>query len=162
MCTHRCPNPDLCRLLLRAMCGRRWAIWTGLFPSDQSPLSPSECAAYRVAWCREAGVPLATAEAMCPPTGPSPQAGMPALPPLSQQAMNFVSAATRHLSLGSPKVPTDEEARRHDICKTCDRYRVADDRCSECGCFLLGSKVAWADQVCPIGKWGEWKNEVVH
>ena len=151
--TCNCPCSQLCEMLGFHIVGGKHLLWMADTPNGRR---------YRDIWCAEAAVSLSAAYADCPWAGEAPDPVNHALPPLAHRAMNFVAAATKHMSLGAPKVPTGEEARRHSICKACDRYRVADDRCSECGCFLLGSKVAWADQVCPIGKWGEWKNEVVH
>ena len=52
----------------------------------------------------------------------------------------------------------DEIIRRHDICLACEHLK--DNACSLCGCPVSRvagyvSKLSWADQECPAGKWGK-------
>ena len=78
-------------------------------------------------------------------------------PSLFQKAANFVTAAANHLAAGAPMASDEEVARRFAICQGCEFYDGK--ACSKCGCpvrrekaFL--SKLSWADQSCPVGKWG--------
>jgi hypothetical protein len=49
-------------------------------------------------------------------------------------------------------VTKDEEEKRYDICKGCDKLTVTNN-CKECGCFMPAKvKLKYAE--CPIGKWG--------
>ena len=46
---------------------------------------------------------------------------------------------------------------RHSICSMCDDFK--DGSCHRCGCPItrnkdFANKLLWADQECPIGKWG--------
>jgi hypothetical protein len=74
------------------------------------------------------------------------------LPSKIQMAKNLASATVEHAKTGFANVTSDEQQARLDICKGCEFYREADDRCLKCGCFLK-SKSAWKSGKCPIGKW---------
>jgi hypothetical protein len=70
---------------------------------------------------------------------------------------NFASAAVSHVAAGMPLCSDEEIIRRHDICLTCEHLK--DDACNLCGCPVSRvagyvSKLSWADQECPAGKWG--------
>jgi hypothetical protein len=78
-------------------------------------------------------------------------------PGLLEKVKNFASAAAQHVAAGLPMASDDEIIRRHDICLGCEHLR--DGACSLCGCPVSRvagyiSKLSWADQSCPIGKWG--------
>lgn len=80
-------------------------------------------------------------------------------PPLSllEKVRNFAKAAIEHVSAGMPMSSNEEILRRHDICVGCEFF--ADSSCTKCGCPVKRdrqfiSKLAWADQSCPVGKWG--------
>lgn len=73
------------------------------------------------------------------------------------KARNFAKAAAAHVAAGMPTCSDDEIARRHDICTGCEFFK--DNSCIQCGCPVVRdrkfiSKLAWADQSCPVGKWG--------
>jgi len=79
-------------------------------------------------------------------------------PGLLDRLKNFTAAAIHHVAAGMPTCTEEEIVARHDICLTCEH--LADGACGLCGCpvarvqgFL--SKLAWADQECPAGKWGK-------
>lgn len=71
---------------------------------------------------------------------------------------NFAKSTVDHISSGM-KLCTDEQIiNRHNICKSCEFFK--DDTCSKCGCPLHRtkmyiSKLSWAEQECPVGKWGK-------
>lgn len=76
----------------------------------------------------------------------------------SQKIFNFASAVASHVSNGMPRCSEEQIIKRHDICRGCEFFK--DDTCEKCGCPLSRnqqyvSKLAWADQECPVGKWGK-------
>lgn len=76
---------------------------------------------------------------------------------LLTKAKNFASSAARHVAAGMPQATDQEVARRFAICETCDHF---DGRaCKKCGCPVVRekkflSKLSWAGESCPVGKWG--------
>lgn len=76
---------------------------------------------------------------------------------------NFSVASITHLLKACPTCDDAEINRRHAICKDCQLYVKKSDNvgyCShaKCGCSISNmdgfiSKLAWADQHCPIKKW---------
>lgn len=74
-----------------------------------------------------------------------------------QKVANFASSAVRHAAAGMPRASEDEVVRRFAICERCDHY---DGRaCRKCGCPVkrerqFFSKLSWAGESCPVGKWG--------
>jgi hypothetical protein len=94
-------------------------------------------------------------------------ASMQSVPSLGRRIANFTKAAIAHALRGAPTCSDQEIARRHAICRTCELYRPDPGRpdvgiCAHptCGCGIHReawylSKLAWADQACPLGKWGE-------
>lgn len=78
-------------------------------------------------------------------------------PSLLQKAKNFTSSAARHIASGMPMCDQAEVDRRFAICQGCEFYK--DGTCQKCGCPLkrqkgILSKLSWANEKCPIGKWG--------
>ena len=81
-------------------------------------------------------------------------------PSLPKKLKNFALSAIKHAVNGMPTCTQEEINERLEICKGCKWFRGG--RCAKCGCacgnnkkFL--NKLAWADQKCPIGKWGRIK-----
>lgn len=77
---------------------------------------------------------------------------------LIARVAGFVAATAQHVAAGMPMASDAEIARRHDICLACEHLQ--DNACSLCGCAVARergyvSKLAWADQECPAGKWGK-------
>lgn len=78
-------------------------------------------------------------------------------PSLLQKTRNFATSAAAHVAAGMPRASQEEIERRFSLCKSCDRF---DGRaCTLCGCPIkreskMISKLAWANESCPIGKWG--------
>jgi hypothetical protein len=71
--------------------------------------------------------------------------------------ITFLRSIYWHLLRGSPKSTVDEINYRYYICISCDKFD--DDMCLECGCNVNNKKIflnklAWADQKCPLNKWG--------
>lgn len=87
-------------------------------------------------------------------------------PPLLKRLSNFVFSATKHIVRGSPKCTEEQIEERLRLCHECPlfkRHSTADTGgiCTHesCGCNIKDyqtylNKLAWADQKCPIDKWG--------
>lgn len=80
-----------------------------------------------------------------------------ASPSLLTKAANFAAAAASHVAAGMPKASDEEIARRFAICQACEHYDGK--ACSKCGCPIVRerqfvSKLSWAGESCPAGKWG--------
>lgn len=85
-------------------------------------------------------------------------------PNVIQKAQNFTKAVANHVAKGRPKCTQEEIDQRLEVCKTCELFqKFSEDKgvCthSSCGCNIARerkflNKLAWADQKCPIGKWG--------
>lgn len=78
-------------------------------------------------------------------------------PSLVSKVKNFANAAAHHVAAGMPMCSDEEIVRRYDICLRCEHLK--DSVCGLCGCpvsraFGYVSKLSWADQECPAGKWG--------
>lgn len=75
-----------------------------------------------------------------------------------KKVKNFAVAAASHVAAGMPMASDEEIIRRHDICLSCEFLQ--NNACTKCGCPVARergyvSKLSWADQECPIGKWGK-------
>jgi len=82
-------------------------------------------------------------------------------PSFAEKIMNFANATIGHIKEGMPQCTQEQIIERHNICVGCEFFK--DDTCSKCGCPLIRnkqfvSKLAWADQECPVGKWGKLVN----
>ena len=87
-------------------------------------------------------------------------------PSLLKKIGNFTFALAKHLYKGMPTVNKDVLDNRLKICQECPLFKKKDGMvggvCAHesCGCSIQDevvflNKIAWADQKCPIGKWGE-------
>jgi hypothetical protein len=79
-------------------------------------------------------------------------------PAFLEKVRNFATAAAKHVAAGMPMCTDEEIKARHDICLSCEHLK--DSACSLCGCPISRasayvSKLSWADQQCPAGKWGQ-------
>ena len=89
---------------------------------------------------------------------PPPDLARTDAPSFLAKVKNFASAAVSHVAAGMPMCDDAEIIRRHDICLTCEHLQ--NDACNLCGCPVSRaagyvSKLSWADQECPAGKWGK-------
>lgn len=78
-------------------------------------------------------------------------------PTLLTKAVNFATSAARHVAAGMPRASDEEVARRFAICQACEHYDGK--ACRKCGCPIVReqrfvSKLSWANESCPVGKWG--------
>jgi hypothetical protein len=92
------------------------------------------------------------------PTATQPDLARTDAPSFLTKVKNFASAAVSHVAAGMPMCDDAEIIRRHDICLTCEH--LVNDACNLCGCPVSRaagyvSKLSWADQECPAGKWGK-------
>jgi hypothetical protein len=76
---------------------------------------------------------------------------------LLQKVKNFAASAARHIAAGAPQASEEEVARRFAICEGCEHYDGK--ACRKCGCPVVRekkflSKLSWANESCPVGKWG--------
>jgi hypothetical protein len=76
---------------------------------------------------------------------------------LLEKAKNFTSATVKHVASGMHRCTDEQIAERFAICQGCEHY--VDNACAKCGCKVardkaIISKLAWAEQSCPVGKWG--------
>jgi hypothetical protein len=87
------------------------------------------------------------------PAYPRAKAG----PPLITKAANFAVSTAKHLAAGMPRATDEQVAARFAICQGCEHF---DGRaCRKCGCPIVRerqfvSKLSWANEKCPVGKWG--------
>ena len=78
-------------------------------------------------------------------------------PSLLEKAANFAKSAVSHVAAGAPQASDAERERRFAICQGCEHF---DGRaCRQCGCPVVRekrfvSKLGWANEKCPVGKWG--------
>jgi hypothetical protein len=76
---------------------------------------------------------------------------------LLSKAANFAASAARHVAAGMPRATDEQVAARFAICQTCEHFDGK--ACKKCGCHVVRkrqfvSKLSWAGESCPVGKWG--------
>ncbi len=76
---------------------------------------------------------------------------------LVQKAANFAAATAKHIAAGAPRCTQEQIDARFAICQGCEHFDGK--ACKKCGCPVVRekkfvSKLSWADQSCPVGKWG--------
>jgi hypothetical protein len=91
------------------------------------------------------------------PEPPQPDLSRTDTPSFLEKVKNFAVSSAKHVVNGMPMCSDEEIIRRHDICRGCEFFK--DNTCGKCGCPLSRakgyvSKLSWADQECPVGKWG--------
>lgn len=78
-------------------------------------------------------------------------------PSIIQKAVNFATSAAAHVAAGMPQASREQIDARFAICQGCEHF---DGRaCAQCGCPIARenkfvSKLSWAGESCPVGKWG--------
>ena len=117
--------------------------------------------------CREAGLPAGSLDAcivrdgdilLVDDTHPAyPRRESASEPSLLQKAANFATSAVKHVTAGAPRCSQEQIDARYAICQGCEHF---DGRaCRQCGCPVVRekafvSKLSWANEKCPVGKWG--------
>ena len=76
---------------------------------------------------------------------------------LAAKARNFATSAAKHLAAGMPRATEEQVAERFAICQACEHFDGK--ACRKCGCPIVRekqyiSKLSWAKESCPVGKWG--------
>lgn len=76
---------------------------------------------------------------------------------LAQKAANFAASAAKHIAAGAPRCTQEQIDARFAICQACEHFDGK--ACKKCGCPIrreqaFVSKLAWANEKCPVGKWG--------
>lgn len=89
------------------------------------------------------------------PKSPRPDV---APPPLSQRLANFATSAAKHIAGGMTRCTQEQVDARYAVCQQCEHLQ--NGLCVKCGCPLVRerqfiSKLSWASEECPIGKWGK-------
>jgi hypothetical protein len=74
-----------------------------------------------------------------------------------KKAANFATSAARHIAAGAPQATDEQVAVRFAICQGCEHFDGK--ACKKCGCPVVRekkflSKLSWANEKCPVGKWG--------
>jgi ribosomal protein L40E len=82
---------------------------------------------------------------------------MAANPSLAEKVANFAASAARHVAAGMPQATEEQVAERFAICQGCEHFDGT--ACRKCGCPVVRekkflSKLSWAGESCPVGKWG--------
>lgn len=90
--------------------------------------------------------------------GQVPAKAQPTPPPsLAQRVANFAASAAKHVASGMPMCTDEQIQARWAICQGCEFHQ--NGTCMKCGCPLVRerhyiSKLSWANEKCPVGKWG--------
>lgn len=74
-----------------------------------------------------------------------------------QKIKNFAKASVEHLANGAKLANEKTILTRYNTCQNCEFF--VNNTCNKCGCPLFSdkkyiSKLSWAEQSCPVGKWG--------
>lgn len=98
-----------------------------------------------------AAIPVAVCRPRTPPIAITQ--GVPFL----EKVANFATSAAKHIAAGAPRCTDEEVAARHAICVGCEYFDGKS--CTKCGCPVSRerayiSKLSWAGESCPVGKWG--------
>lgn len=77
---------------------------------------------------------------------------------LTHKAVHFAASAAKHVAAGMPMATQEQIDARYAICQACEFFTGG--ACSKCGCPLVRerkyiSKLSWAHESCPVGKWGK-------
>ena len=86
-----------------------------------------------------------------------PRRRVPQPPTLLQKAANFAAAAASHVAAWMPQASQEQIDARFAICQGCEHFDGK--ACRLCGCPVVRekqfvSKLSWAGESCPAGKWG--------
>lgn len=78
-------------------------------------------------------------------------------PSFFEKVGHFATSAVKHVAAGAPRCTDEQVAARHAICSTCEYFDGK--ACTKCGCPVSRerayiSKLSWAGESCPVGKWG--------
>lgn len=73
-----------------------------------------------------------------------------------RKLLNFIIASIKHILNGGKRTSKEERKKRYAICQSCEFFD--NSSCIQCGCPISRhekfiSKLDWANQHCPVGKW---------
>jgi hypothetical protein len=73
------------------------------------------------------------------------------------KAKAFALASAKHVSAGARLASDEQISHRYSICLACEF--LENNACNKCGCPVnrtkrYVSKLSWASESCPVGKWG--------
>ena len=78
------------------------------------------------------------------------------MPSVGTMASNLAQSVVRNVQsvAAGNALRLDENAanQRLNICKGCEFFNQAQERCTKCGCFMAVKTYLKADK-CPVGKW---------
>lgn len=77
-----------------------------------------------------------------------------------RRIITFFKSLFFHVYAGFPKSTQSQILDRFFICQQCEMYDSKLEQCLMCGCNInkkkiFMNKLAWADQKCPLDKWGK-------
>jgi len=80
--------------------------------------------------------------------------------PSFNKIKTFLKSLLFHIYAGFPKASQGQILERYKICTSCDMFDQKNQQCLACGCNVSSKKIfmnklAWADQKCPLDKWGK-------
>ena len=89
-------------------------------------------------------------------TEPNNKEEFPSIPEqasnLAKFTVSVVKQAVINVTDEDILVPSSKIKERMDICKECQYYSSKQNRCQQCGCWLV-HKVKFSQSKCPINKW---------
>lgn len=79
---------------------------------------------------------------------------------MKNKILTFIRSLFWHVYKGFPKSSRSQINTRYNICINCEHFNQQLSQCGICGCNINNkktflNKLAWADQECPINKWGK-------
>ncbi len=79
------------------------------------------------------------------------------IPSFIEKMKNFARASVDHVKSGAKLASDSTIQNRYNECLRCEFF--IKESCSKCGCPIFAhkkyiSKLSWAEQSCPVGKWG--------
>lgn len=84
----------------------------------------------------------------------------PVPPSILQMGRNYARAYIRWRAARPPRpVRSDQDVEAiREICRDCEKYEEHTGKCTACRCpvskgSVIGDKVKWATEHCPLGKW---------
>lgn len=77
-----------------------------------------------------------------------------------RRIITFTKSLWFHVYAGFPKSTQAQILDRFNTCQQCEMYSSQLEQCLVCGCNInkkkiFMNKLAWADQKCPLDKWGK-------
>ena len=80
----------------------------------------------------------------------------PQMPSLGSMASNLAQSVVRNVQSvaagNALRLNENEANQRLNICRGCEFFNHAQERCGKCGCFMAVKTYLKAEK-CPVGKW---------